>query len=161
MSINLRIATVDDLDALARLNEPVQQLHARLYPADFKASPERAEVKTFFAARLADPKSTIALAEVDRRPAGYIWFDSVMRLESAFKPERRCFYIHQISVDPEFRRRGVGAALMRCVVDEATSLGIPDIELDTWAANQEAHRFFEAQGFATLKLVYKRRAESR
>jgi GNAT superfamily N-acetyltransferase len=44
-----------------------------------------------------------------------------------------------IAVDPRFRRRGVGRALILKAIAEAKTLGIPNIEVQSWAFNQETH----------------------
>ncbi len=155
-SIEVRTAKKDDLDALVELNRPVQNLHARLYPNDFRADTDDAEVRQFFEARLAASGSTVIIAEISGKPVGYIWFDVRPRPENAFKLARPCIYIHQISVGPDARRQGVGTVLMRYVERQAMSQGIPEIDLDTWAANHEAHAFFEAHGFAKFNMVLRR-----
>ena len=53
MSVEVRAASEADLDALIQLNRLVQNLHAALYPGDFKSVAEPSAVREFFAARLA------------------------------------------------------------------------------------------------------------
>ena len=76
MPLHIRAATNDDLALLAQLNEPVQSLHAALYPADFKGNVDAANVASFFERAAAKPESSIAIAEQDGLPVGYIWFDN-------------------------------------------------------------------------------------
>lgn len=156
MSVEVRPATVGDLDVLVLLNAPVQRLHAGWYPADFKAEADAGEVKRFFRACLAMPDQMIVVAEAGREAVGYLWFELWKRKENAFRPARRCVYIHQVAVRPDARRHGVGTALLRFVEEQALSRGIPEIVLDTWAANGEAHRFFSALGFEASTIVLRR-----
>jgi hypothetical protein len=71
MSVEVRAALEVDLDALIQLNHVVQSLHAVLYPGDFTQMVDPCAVRSFFAARLAGPKSAIGIAEADRVPIGY------------------------------------------------------------------------------------------
>jgi ribosomal protein S18 acetylase RimI-like enzyme len=147
MVLQIRAATNDDLAILAKLNEPVQSLHAASYPVDFKGDIDAGDVASFFGRVVANPKSTIAISEQDGIPVGYIWFDISARLENAFKPPESFIYIHHVSVAANARRRGVGSAMLAYAREKAHAAGVDEIRLDTWAANVEAQRFFEAQGF--------------
>jgi ribosomal protein S18 acetylase RimI-like enzyme len=159
MSVVVRAALEADLDALISLNQVVQSLHAALYPRDFKPTIDRSAVKALFAARLAAPESGIGIAEVNRTAVGYVWFEVQARQETAFNPFRARIYVHNISVAPDARRRGVATALMRYVQRRAASEGIDEIALDTWVANLDARRFFEALGFAEFNVVLRKKLD--
>jgi hypothetical protein len=45
MTVTIRNAVDADLDALIRLNAQVQELHAQVYPADFKSLTDEGEVR--------------------------------------------------------------------------------------------------------------------
>src|SRR5208282_6148765 len=109
MSVEVRAALEVDLDALIQLNRVVQSLHAALYPGDFTQEVDPSAVRTFFAARLASPKSAIVIAEADRVPVGYVWLEVQVRPETPFTPRRPRIYVHHIAVAPEARRRGIAA----------------------------------------------------
>ena len=86
MSVEVRAALDVDLDALIQLNRVVQSLHAALYPGDFTPVVEPSAVRAFFAARLASPTSVIGIAQADRVPVGYVWFEVQARPETPFTP---------------------------------------------------------------------------
>jgi ribosomal protein S18 acetylase RimI-like enzyme len=156
MPLHIRAATNDDLALLAQLNEPVQSLHAALYPADFKGNVDAANVASFFERAAAKPESSIAIAEQDGLPVGYIWFDISARPENAFKPPQSFVYIHHVSVAADARRRGVGSAMLAYAKEKARAAGAEEVRLDTWIANVEAQRFFEAHGFAPFIVMLRR-----
>jgi GNAT superfamily N-acetyltransferase len=143
----VRAATPEDIDALVRLNAVVQDLHAELYPDEFKAEVDPALIRRFFRARLADRDGRTMIAEDDGGPLGYIWSEIQRRGENPFKPARSRIYVNHISVLPEARRKGVASALIAAVERQAVAEGIAEIELDYWAANADAAAFFAAQGF--------------
>ena len=156
MSVQVRAALNVDLDALIQLNRVVQSLHVALYPGDFTQMVDPCAVRSFFAARLAGPKSAIGIAEADRVPVGYVWFEVQARPETPFTPPRHRVYVHHIAVAPEARRRGIATTLMHYVEHQAASEGIDEIALDTWAANLDAQHFFGSQGFAAFNVVLRK-----
>ena len=157
MSVEVRAASEADCAALIRLNQAVQRHHAELYPGDFKREVDPSAIMTFFAARLADPRSAIGIAETDCAPVGYVWFEVQARPEMPFTPSRPRMYVHHISVAPEARRRGIASALMRYVEQRAASEGINEIALDAWAANLDAQHFFRSQGFAVFNVMLRKK----
>ena len=156
MPLLIRAATNDDLAVLARLNEPVQSLHAALYPADFKGNVDTADVASFFEHVAATPESSIAIAEQDGVLVGYIWFDISARHENAFNPPQSFVYIHHVSVAADARRRGVASAMLAYTKEQAHAGGVDEVRLDRWIANVEALRFFEAHGFTPLSVMLRR-----
>jgi ribosomal protein S18 acetylase RimI-like enzyme len=148
MPVATRPATEADLDILVEINRTVQTLHAALYPHDFKIIVDPSAVRAFLSARLA----TIAIAEIEGEPVGYIWFEDQLRPETPFTPTRPRLYVHHVAVSPHARRRGVGAALMDHVEQRAAFQGVEEIALDAWVANVEAKRFFRARGYLPLRL---------
>ncbi|TXL61299.1 GNAT family N-acetyltransferase [Aeromicrobium terrae] len=52
-----------------------------------------------------------------------------------------------LTVAPEARRRGVGAALLDWCVTEARSTGLREIVLSTLPEMTDAHRLYESRGF--------------
>lgn len=48
---------------------------------------------------------------------------------------------------PEARGKGVAAALLRAIEDEATKLGLPLLRLETGTGLDAAHRLYERAGF--------------
>jgi ribosomal protein S18 acetylase RimI-like enzyme len=57
-------------------------------------------------------------------------------------------YVHQISVRPAARRRGIGRALLDAVKQHGESLGIMTLALDAWSFNEAALAFFQSYGLA-------------
>ncbi|CAN7553881.1 N-acetyltransferase family protein [Mesorhizobium sp. LjRoot246] len=159
MSVEVKAASEEDLEALIRLNQVVQDLHAALYPDDFKQATDPLSVRRFFAARLVGPKRKIGIAKANHVPVGYVWFEVQARPETPFTLPRPRIYVHHISVVPDARRRGIATALMRHVEQQALSEGINEIALDTWVDNLDARQFFISQGFAVLNVALRKKLE--
>lgn len=149
----VRSARDTDVGTIVRLNEPVQQLHAKLYPSVFKPQPDESSIRDFFAGLIAAEKHAIGIYEGSQGPAGYIWLEEHQREETPFTTAVRLLYIHHISVLEAARRRGVGSALLRWADERAVSLRISEIGVDHWAANEEAHRFFSRHHFTDARII--------
>jgi ribosomal-protein-alanine N-acetyltransferase len=64
-------------------------------------------------------------------------------------------HIIAIAVAPEYRRRGIGRALMRSVTQVLKSQGAEELFLEVRASNRAAIRFYEKQGFKQVQLIPK------
>jgi GNAT superfamily N-acetyltransferase len=149
----VRLATMDDAEVIARQTSTVQQLHSDALPDIFKPP----SVELFPAAKLAtliqDPNSIVAVAEMDGRIVGHIYGAVVNRAENPFNHAGSHIYIHQIGVDSDVHRQGVGTALVAFVLDRARAMGVTAVHVDHWAFNTRAHSFFQACGFQPMKIV--------
>ena len=96
--------------------------------------------KQEYEARYPDARYDVIL--VDGVPAGRIWVgadDTQIRLLD-------------IAVVPEFQNRGVGAYLLRQLMDQATRENKP-LRHMVFVLNQDALRFYERLGFKTIEDV--------
>ena len=53
-----------------------------------------------------------------------------------------------LAVDEKYRRRGIGSALMKEIIKQASLMGINKIRLEVKVNNKEAIRFYTRFGFA-------------
>jgi GNAT superfamily N-acetyltransferase len=145
--MDTRLASPADASLLSSLCVTVQELHAKRHPEVFvtPSGPDFAE--DFFASQLADPLTHIFIAEENGTALGYILCKLTERPTNAFTHEIRFLLIDQISVLPESRGKGAGAALIERTRVLARELGVKQIRLDTWDFNTKAHGFFEHEGF--------------
>ena len=155
--VTIRAACHRDLDRVCELNRFVHDSHVAARPDIFRAKPPRAELRSFFVALLDNPKHHLLVAEVDGESMGYLWAEVQSRSANTFKLRQDRIYVHQISVHPSSRRRGVGRELFAAVSAVAESEGIEDLALDSWSFNSSAHSFFEALGFSTYNVKMSRR----
>jgi ribosomal-protein-alanine N-acetyltransferase len=56
-------------------------------------------------------------------------------------------HILNIATDPDFRRLGVGTALLGTATEKAGNMGMVDITLEVRESNQEAYAFYCKHGF--------------
>lgn len=62
-------------------------------------------------------------------------------------------WVYAVAVDPDQRRRGVGAALMAAIERALATRGCPKVNLQVLAGNDEAVRFYERLGYAVEERV--------
>jgi ribosomal protein S18 acetylase RimI-like enzyme len=146
--MNIRQATPKDSLLLSSLSLDVQSLHAEHHPAIFKMPEHEDFAQSFFDEVLMDPTTRIFIAENEGEALGCILCKLVERQENPFTFALRFLMIDQISVRPESRGQGVGAALLRQADVFAEELGLQMIQLNSWEFNVDAHRFFERHGFS-------------
>jgi diamine N-acetyltransferase len=154
--MNTRPAQTGDAALLARLNRAVQQMHADNRPDFFKPPDDLAPFVQFFDGILAQSQNHVLIAEEDGQSVGYLYGEVIDRPENPYSYAWRYFYIHQISVEPPYRRQGIGSRLLAAARRLARELAISHLALDTWSFNKEAQAFFAKEGF----VVFNQRLES-
>src|SRR3954453_24179237 len=148
----VRQADASDVPTLVLLNRDVQEHHASLYPADFKADPSGEELTTFFLGMINAEQPSIGIFEGAEGPVAYIWIEEVERSASPFMKPSRVVHIHHIAVKPEARGQRVGSSLLRCAYHLARQSGISQIAADHWADYVDAGRFFSRRGFDLVRI---------
>lgn len=146
--ILVRIATMQDADAIAHQTAEVQKLHADAMPRLFRPPNEGLFPREKLAALLADENSIVAVAEGEGKILGNVYAEIARRGETAFCHPETAVYLHQICVAERARRQGVGTALLGFIEKRAAQLGATSIGLDHWVFNTPAKRFFESRGFS-------------
>lgn len=85
-----------------------------------------------------NPQKVIFFADVDGKPAGQIklvpWWN-------------KFGYVEELVVNPEFRGKGVGHALMARAIEWAKGQNLPGLTLETQDNNVPACKFYEKCGF--------------
>lgn len=145
--MKIRQATSTDSSLLSSLCVDVQNLHAKHHPDFFKIPQSDNFAVDFFDGVLADPTTSIFIAEENGQALGYIFCKLIDRPENPFTFAVRYLHIDQISVRPAAQGKGVGTKLIQRAIALALELNLQRIQLDSWGFNIEAHMFFEKMGF--------------
>ena len=152
--IVLRSAGPEDVALLCRLNRPVQALHHAAMPHRYKPASAGTDVAAFFTTTLTAPDNFFVLAFCEDVPAGYVYVERRDHAETPFTYAARSHYVHHLAVEPDFRRHGVGRALMAAVERAARADGADAIQLDFWSFNGGARTFYEALGYTEYNKRY-------
>jgi diamine N-acetyltransferase len=154
--VTVRVAVMEDADAIASLTAEVQQLHNEALPDIFKTPSDRLFSREKLATLLHDPSSTVAVAESNGDVVGHAYGVIMQRAENDFKVANRYMYIQQIGVRKDFRRQGVGRALIAFIEGRAVASAVIGLQLDYWAFNTRARSFFESCGFSPSQVMMRR-----
>jgi ribosomal protein S18 acetylase RimI-like enzyme len=153
MQIQIRQAKQNDAAVLTDLNLAVHNIHADAVPYYFKrTSATDPEIQASFETRLADENVIFFIAEVDEAAVGYLM--TILRPveENAYAFAHKRLLIDQMSVNPDYRSKGVGHALVQRALDLGRELNVDYVTLSVWAFNEEAIAFYQREGFETVTL---------
>ena len=76
----------------------------------------------------------------------------VERPENPFRLAIRYAEVEELGVDPQYRRRGAGRALIDGARTYAREHGMERLELNMWSFNVDALAFYESVGFSVYRL---------
>ena len=134
-TINIRLATLGDLEALSVLFDGYRQFYGR--DSDLGAA------KQFLSDRLHHAESVIFIAHDGATPVG------ITQLYPSFSSVSlgRIFILNDLFVNEAGRRKGVGSALLSAAVDYAQAAGAIRLALSTALTNARAQALYESKGW--------------
>ncbi len=145
--VTIRRGTASDAELLAELG-------ARTFTEAFGADNRPEDLESHLAAtygaaqqgaELADPRSTILIAEIERTAVGYAML--YVREPPGGIAGDEPIELARLYVIREQLGRGAGEALMRACLDEARGAGHRTIWLGVWERNPRAIRFYRRWEF--------------
>lgn len=151
MTLLIRPATLNDLEALVRLNGVIQELHVRQRPDQYRPLVGKA-IERWFRETLAKPQCVTWLALIGERAVGYVLTMVYTREATPFSPARSWLEFDQVGVDPRVHNQGVGTALLSHAIEAARATGHTQVELTTWGFNLAGQALFRKAGFTTKNL---------
>lgn len=158
--IELRVGeTTAELDAIEPLWNALQAHHSQITPELGESTPKRAEDDAWRVRRakyerwLKNPDTFYVIAEADGEPVGYA-FVTVGPGYASWETGERLAELETLSVLPERRGGGVGAALLNAAWRRLATIGVEDMAITTTTTNLDSHRFYEREGFRQRFVVY-------
>jgi GNAT superfamily N-acetyltransferase len=151
--------SVDELDAVEPMWNALQEHHARISPELDSRTPKRELADAWRLRRskyvrwLEDPDAFFVIAEDESGPIGYA-FVTVGPGYASWLTGERAGVLETLSVLPDCRSGGVGAALIEAAWSRLEELGVDDMAITTTKTNVDAHRFYERQGFSQGFVIY-------
>ena len=148
--IIIRQAAAEDYDALCAIIDEVDTLHRDRMPHIFQKPPGPVRDREYILGLLADENVGLFVAEIEGQVAGFV--HALVRDTPPWPvlvPRRRAF-IDSLAVGQEFRRRGIGRALMDQAHAWAAAKGAVDVELNVFEFNQPALAFYRTLGYETF-----------
>jgi ribosomal protein S18 acetylase RimI-like enzyme len=153
MQISIRRATIEDAALLAELNIDIQQLHADAQPNFFKVPiSKNDELIAIYARHLGDEHTRIFIAEADGEAQGCILLIHRQHEANPYAFANSRMVIDQLSVNENYRGKGLGHALMQRAIELSHELEVDYLWLNVWAFNEAAIEFYKREGFETVSL---------
>ncbi|HXZ06398.1 MAG TPA: GNAT family N-acetyltransferase [Ktedonobacteraceae bacterium] len=149
MQIVLRTATLEDYEGLFLLYAQLDQVHTEALPEFFRSVEEPARSRQYFAEIIANKDAALFVAEYEGTLVGAIhcFIDDAPKIP--FIVPRRFVLIDDMVVDENFRRRGVGQALLERVDQWVREKGLTEVVLGVWEFNTAARFLYEKLGYHT------------
>jgi len=149
-NITIRHAVAADVPAILPMVEAICDLHLRWDPDKYGFLPDiKARYENWLPERAADPMSVFLVGETSSPASPQLVGFIVGSTEEEIPIYRvaRYGFIHDTWVQPEFRSRGIARRLAAAAVEQFRAIGVPQVRLDTAAANEAARRVFGSLGF--------------
>jgi GNAT superfamily N-acetyltransferase len=143
--LTVRRAQATDLALLASYGFALGRLHVGFDGERFATPPGgESAYAEFFRAQMQRPEVVVLIAELGPQPVGYAF----VRMEPMSLVEIRMAgaWLHDIYVDPEARRGGIGRVLLEAAKQEALRLGSSSLMLSASPHNHRAQALFASAG---------------
>lgn len=149
-AVRIRRATPADFEAICELAEHLDAPQREALPERFQRPEGEIRSRQRTEELIADPDSFLAVAELDGRIVGIV--NAGIRPMPDYPQKRRLnsVLVRGIVVLPEYRRRGVGSALIAAVQNWAGSRQADEIQANVYDFNRPAAAFFARLGFLPL-----------
>lgn len=143
----IRRAKRDDLPRIGELGSLLVAAHHDFDSKRFleATSGTKQGYASYLRTQLDVPRAAVFIAEAEDAVVGYVY----VALESYDYMSLRgpAGIVHDVIVDPKFRGRGVGRALLEAALDYFRANGMTQVVLATAQRNEAAQRFFASAGF--------------
>jgi ribosomal protein S18 acetylase RimI-like enzyme len=145
--MDIRPATAADVPAVVKMVRKLCELHQSWDPAryTFREDVERM-YHSWLTDRATDPRAVFLVAERQERGPVAFLIGGVEREIRIYKLEKYGF-IHDLWVEEDYRNEGLGRQLVMRAIERFRELGVPQVRLDTAAANDAARKLFASCGF--------------
>jgi GNAT superfamily N-acetyltransferase len=148
LPMRVRLASLRDYEALCSLFDELDELHRQARPDIFRPFAPPARTREQVAQWLAQPESTVLVAQGD---AGVVGLAVLLtRAPSGFAGAvpRKVVEVDNLVVRADQRGRRVGRRLLAAAVEWARQRRATHVEVAVHDFNRDARRFYESFGFA-------------
>lgn len=152
----IRRAGDEDLDKLVELISRLKRLNGEFDPLLRPIDNLEEEVGKYLRELVSDPRSLVLVIELGGRIGGVLTSRVVDR---RFYEPRLVGQISDVYVMPEYRRRGLGAALIQHAEKELKSMGAEMIVAEFPVKNVIAEGFYKKLGFREVTGVFAKEAD--
>jgi ribosomal protein S18 acetylase RimI-like enzyme len=149
MDVTIRKATAQDYAGLCEIIEEVDALHGDHLPHIFQKPKGPARELEWVLGLLSDPDHGLFVAEVEGQLAGFVHLVIRDSHPIPLLVPRRLALVDNLAVKTEFRRSGIGRALMQRAEAWAAAKSATEIDLNVYEFNETAIAFYQNLGYET------------
>ncbi len=152
MNITVRKARKKDAKRLAELLETIAQLHHEGRPDIYGGGGAKYNIKDV-EKKIADKNETIFVAVNDEDYVLGYTMSKIYDVEpKGILLAHKKMYIDDVCVDENYRKHGIGKLLMEATKQAATDAGCHICDLNVWAFNENAVKFYESCGMTKQRI---------
>jgi GNAT superfamily N-acetyltransferase len=148
LPIRVRLASLRDYEELVALFDDLDELHRQNRPDMFQVFPPPARTREQIAQWLAQPDSTVLVAQSEEGVVGLAVLLTRPASHFAGAVPRKVIELDNLVVRADQRGRRVGRRLLAAVVEWSRQRRATHVEVAVHAFNQDAERFYKAFGFS-------------
>jgi ribosomal protein S18 acetylase RimI-like enzyme len=141
-----REATLDDIEALSRLGQALNNMHHNAWPQIFAPAEEVRRDEANWKRCIGAANATTFIVVDEDDVIGFLSVYLISETHTFFKPMRYA-YVGSVCVSESRRREGIGRTLMTLAEQWALKKGAIDMRLTVWAFNDSAQRLYEELGY--------------
>lgn len=152
MNITIRRAADADAGQVLALLRGIARMHIDGRPDIFKETESKYGKDDLIRIFAGEKTPVFVAADENGTVAGYAFCIVKSINEHPLFKKRTYLYIDDLCVSGDFRRMGVGRDIMEHIKDYARSEGMESIELNVWAFNSSAVKFYESCGMSVQRM---------
>jgi ribosomal protein S18 acetylase RimI-like enzyme len=152
--MEIRPATAEDVPGVLPMVEKICALHESWDPAKYGFLPNpSAKYSRWLTARASDPRSVFLVADHESRPIAFLI--GTVETEIPIYRLKEFGFIHDLWVEENYRHEGIARQMVMLAIEKFRAMNVPQIRLDTAAANEAARKLFTACGFrpSTIEML--------
>ena len=147
LPIRVRQASLRDYEELVSLFDELDELHRQNRPDMYQAFPPPARTREQIAQWLAQPESTVLVAQSEEGVVGLAVLLTRPASQFAGAVPRKVIELDNLVVRADQRGRKVGRRLLAAVVEWSRQRRATHVEVGVHRFNKDAERFYRGFGF--------------
>ena len=148
-NIEIKIATLNDVDDIAQIDQMTGKLHEANLPNYFKHSTESSQ-KTFLENAIKSEWSEVFIAKNKQEAIGYLVLFLQDHPKESFVYDE-FGYIGSLGVKEEYQRQGIATLLIQKAEEYLINRGIFAMDLDIFMFNDKAFNLYQKLGYEEIK----------
>ena len=156
-NIICRAANVADNNRLKALFQEVLSIHCEMRPDVFRVKNDAAD--ELFLRMVRDPHRLCLVAAAGAEVVGYVLYSIQLFHRHPVTVETGWATIEHLYVRNDWRRRGIGRALLEASEKPLAERGVETVDLQVWAGNPQAEAFYRQMGYRRRSTILEKNIE--